>query len=508
MKFIKKIVPLCFLGMLAFSACKKDKSSLDLNKISGLAIDGGTSDVLNVFQFDHLQLKPKLLTELNTADLVFEWRINLSPGDTASIAIGSAKDLDAEIRVKPNKSGDYYRLFYQATDKRNGLKYINIWKLNVRNSIGQGLVIAETSDGISTDLSHIMSPLVTENYPAESVKHHIYSAVNGKTIPGIVKQLRFNVEALALFGITDNSIFKVNTADYVLGGANDDLFFTHTGPYQPQALGGFNQSDIYIENGKLYGVYFAISKKFAAPLDAPYSVPAQIAINGNYDANASYNFYDEAHGYFVYLQTIQSFGDRVMHPIPSVSGKAFNPGNLPGKVNLASGIGTDMDFLHLLKDKATGKVNLYILSAAGFDSDEFVVLPPQPKAVFDLSAAPGINEATKFVLYDDQKVMYYATSTKIYAVVYGSSVPLIEERYTAPAGETISTFQIYQDADYPFGDMFMSTNNKQLVMSTYNGSEGKVYILPIKNAGIGNIDLPNIKSYGGFGKITAITTQK
>lgn len=508
MRFIQKIMLLFVAVVLGFSACKKDKSNLDLNKISGLSIEGGTSDVLNVFQFDHLQVNPKLLTELNSADLAYEWRINLSPNDTATFVVSNTKDLDAEIRLKPNVSGNYYRLIYQVTDKRNGLKYINSWKLNIRNSIGQGLVIAETSDGRSTDLSHIMSPLVTNNYQKESIKRHIYSAVNGTQIDGIVKQMRFNVEVSALFGITDNSIFKVNTIDYVLGAENDGLFFTHTGPYKPQALGGFNQSDIYIDNGKMYGVYFAISRKFAAPIDAPYQVPAQIAINGNFDANASYNFYDEQHGYFVYLQTIQSFGDRAMHPIPSVSGKAFNPGNLPGQLNLASGIGTDMDFLHLLKDKASGKIGLYVLSAAGFDPDEYVILPPQPKAFFDLSAAPGINEASKFVLYDDQKVMYYATSTKIYAVIYGTSTPLVEERYTAPAGETITTLQIYQEADYPFGDAYLPTNNKQLIMSTYNGTEGKVYILPIKNAGIGNIDIPNIKTYGGFGKVTAITTQK
>jgi hypothetical protein len=44
-------------------------------------------------------------------------------------------------------------------------------------------------------------------------------------------------------------------------------------------------------------------------------------------------------------------------------------------------------------------------------------------------------------------------------------------------------------------------------MSTYNNTEGKVYIMPMKNIGLGNIDEPNIKVYNGFKRISAIGTQ-
>ena len=112
---------------------------------------------------------------------------------------------------------------------------------------------------------------------------------------------------------------------------------------------------------------------------------------------------------------------------------------------------------------------------------------------------------------DNQKVLYYATPGKIYAMLYSAGSPVFEERYTVPAGEEITTLQVYTQANYPFraegwDPPYLETNNKQLILSTY-GSEGKVYLLPLINAGVGNIDTANIRTFDGFDRITAITTQ-
>ena len=152
-----------------------------------------------------------------------------------------------------------------------------------------------------------------------------------------------------------------------------------------------------------------------------------------------------------------------------------------------------------------------MLDGGGYD-DNYNLLPPAPKAYFDLTNAPDIDNAIQFVFLDDQKVLYYATKTKIYAVLYGTSTPTFAERYTAPSGEEITTLQVYRQADYPkrsadWDPPYLPTNNRQLIMSTYNGTEGKVYIMPMINLGLGNIDLPNIKVFNGFDRITAIGTQ-
>lgn len=510
MKTIKHFIRLSIfmIGITAFFACKKDLSSLDINKIGGVTVDTTGMGILDVFQFNHLVVKPKITTSLKDADLIYEWRINVDPSDTTSLLLSSNKELDGEIRLKPNDFQKYYQLRFVATDKSNGLKYITTWKVNVRNSIGEGLVIAETSaDGNSTDISHIMSPLVTPNYSDVSIKHHLYSAINRNTIPGLVKQLRFtNMYGVnTMLGITNNRIVRINTLDYTLAGSNDDLFVSHTGTFQPERLDGIQQGDLYLENGKFTFTYLGANKKFGTPYDSKFNIPAQIALNRSANAVVVINFYDEIKGTFAYLPSL-NFGDKTTYAYPSKAGE-FNAGNLPGKTNLASGIGVDFDFIHVLKDKTTGKKEMYLFKA-GENDVNYNLTPPSPKAFFDLSNAPGINEATSFVFMDNQKVMYYATATKIYAMVYGTSTPIFEERYAVPAGESITTLQLYQQSNYPYGDSYLPGNNNQLILSTYGGTEGKVYILPLKNLGVGNIDLSAIKTYTGFGKITAITPQK
>ena len=502
MKTIKYVFLLMFLfGALIIQSCKKDLSSLDIKNVGNLTVDTQADGVLDVLQFEHLVLNPKTTTTIDEANLSYQWRINLKPSDTLSQVISTAKNLDAEIKLVPNKFEIYYQLWYEVTDKITGLKYITTWKVNVRNAIGEGLVIAETAaDGVSSDISHLMSPLVTAGFTGESIKHGLYSGINLKTIPGIVKQMRFtNIFGInTIMAITNNSIVKINTLDYTLGGTNDDLFFGHTGTFAPEGLYGAYQGDIYIEKNTFTFTYLGASKKFGLAYDNAFKVPGIVAVNKNSNPPTILSFYDEVNGYFAYQGFFNAFGDRTVYRYP-VSATPFNPNSLPNKTNLAAIFDTNYDILHLLKDKTSGNVGLYTFSGN--------VPGGAPKAFYDFSAAPNIATASKFVLMDNQKVLYYATETKIYAVLYAGATPIYEERYTVPAGEKITTLDIYQQADYPVGTTYLTSNNNQLILTTYN-TEGKLYILPLKNLGAGNIDLPNVKTYGGFKKITAITTQK
>lgn len=497
--------------ILSVYSCRKDMSTLDINKIQGVEIDTTGQSNLSVFQFEKLVVKPTLKAgDLPSADLTYEWKINIEPRSIVYDIIGTSKDLDFDVRLKPTKPSEFHQILYTVTDNKTGLKYIMSWPLAIRNSIGEGLVISETADGINSDISHIMSPLVTPDYSAISIKHKVYSAINGRTIPGLVKQLRFtNLKGSGsiLLGITDNSLFTVKTLDYTAGPTNYDLFFTSPDALKPQTLAGLAQVDAYVGNNQLHSVWLAISSKIGLPYASSYFVPSHLALNRNNNYPAVVlNFYDEVNGLFVYQPSISSFGDRKMYPVGSVAGEAFNPRNLPNNVNLAAGVTKAGEFMHLLKDKSTNKMGLYIFNGGTN------LIPPSAKSFVDLSDAPEINQAVHFVLLDDQKVMYYATKTKIYAVMYGAATPTFSARYTVAGGEEITTLQIYQQSDYPlrsegWDPPYLSTNNKQLVMSTYS-SEGKVYLLPMINVGIGNIDVPNIKTYTGFAKITAISTQR
>ncbi len=507
MKATYSLIFILLIGLI--SSCTEDNSTLDINNIPSVVVDTTGVSQLSVYQFENLVVNPDISTQgQSESDLSYEWRLNVSPNDTTYFVIGEERNLDYEVRLRPNESNYYYQLVFTVTDQSTQLKYITAWPLTVKNNLGEGLVVAETVGESQTDLSLIMSPEVTSGYDKVKVLHNIFSANNdGSYLSGLVKQMRFTTVygTNALLTITNNSFSQINTFDYTFGGENGDLFFAHDATFSPQLLGGVNQGDIYVGEGILTSTWMAISKKFGLPFDFSYKVPNKVAINGVGNVPVAINFYDEVNEQFIYLPSVSSFADHSMHPYEPVTDKAFNPSSVPNMVNVAAATNLDGDFLHVLKNKSTGKLALYVLDGgvSGYPSPT----APSPKSLFDLSSAPDIDNATKFVLLDNQKVMFYATSTKIYAMLFGTSVPTFEERYTAPAGEEITTLQVYTQAGYPTSSADISTNDKQLVMSTF-GSEGKVYLLPFVNLGAANIDMDNIKTFEGFGRITAIIAQK
>ncbi|MCK0131699.1 PKD-like family lipoprotein [Flavobacteriaceae bacterium F08102] len=502
----------CISLLLLITSCYEDQSLLDTNPITGVVIDTTGMSELSVRQFEKLQINPTIETgDLSTADLSFEWRLNLVPNDTLFDLIGTDKNLDYEVRLPPNRSGKHHLLQYKVIDNKTKLAYSVAWPLTVLNNIGEGLVVAVTPDGVNTDFSHIMSPEVTTDYTEVSVKHNVYSAINGSTISGLTKQLNFTTiyGVDALLGMTDQSVYRINTLDYTYFGMNDDLFFASNSNYQPQTFGDVVQGNLYVGNGKLTATYLGASKKYGLPMDFEFVVPDHIAANGfnYYPLPVRINFYDEVNEHFVYLPTLR-FGDTNMHPVPGDAAGVFDPANVKNKMNLAADVSTTGDFRHLLKDKTTGEITLYVLDGGG---DQYPSpIPPAPKSIYSLAGAPDIENAIHFAFLEDQRVLYYATSTKIYAMLYSASTPTFEERYTVPAGDEITTLQVYKQAGYPFASSGtpIATNNKQLILSTYNGIEGKVSILPLINFGLGNIDEANIKTFVGFDKITAIIPQK
>jgi hypothetical protein len=504
-KWIKLMV-FC-VAIASFSACRDDFSTLAINKIPGIKVDTTGIGSLSVFQFDRFQLVPKTTNEgIDEANLTYEWKVNLAPGDTTYNVVSTAKNLDFEVRLAPNVAGRFHQLVYTVTDKTNDLAYVTAWPLTVKNNIGEGLVIAHATANGNTDISHIMSPLVTPNFTRDDIKRNVFTAINGRPIDGLVKQMQFtNIRNTrdAILGITDNSIFSIKTLDYTLAKSNAGLLFSGAVGLQPSSIGKMSQLDLFVANGKLYGTWLAISEGFGVPVDTRYVFNGKFAYNaGSNNIPFKFTFYNEAEGNFLYLQGLAAFNDRIIRTVPANATTAFNATNVPNKIVMEAGLGVAGDFLYVLKDKTTSQVGLYVLSSGAVNNF------PEAKSYFDLSNAPGISTATQFVLMDNQRVMYYISGTKLYGVVFSTSTAVVAERFTLPAGETATTFQVYLQADYPLGSSYLPTNNNQLILSTYNGSQGRVHLLPITNLGVGNIDQANIKTFGGFGRITAIATQK
>lgn len=501
------LLSLCLL----LSACKKDYSTLDVNKIPGIVIDRSSFGSLSVLQFDTLRVNPTYNTSGRPlSEFEFEWKINLAWLDTNFLILGNEPNLRAQIRFRPTSANNFHELVLTVTDKVYGIKTIESDSVFVLNAIGEGLVIAHSTDGVNTDIDHLMHPWFTSGFSGESLKRNVFSNINGSKIEGIVKQLKFyrHFRDDVVSGITDNSIFLIKTLDYTMSLKNNDLFFAPRPEIRPQALGSITQGDLYVGEGTLTGVFMGASAKYPNAFDFNFQVPAQLALNPFNDIGTAVriSFYDELNQHFVYMPTIQSFGDRNMRKTPAVAGGVFDPSNLPNLQNLAAGLRSNRDFLHILKNKTTGAIQLYILDP-GVDAFPQPIAPA-PKALIDLSTAPGIANATHFEFAEDQDVIYYASGNKVYAILYGTSTLTVQERLTLPAGESVTVLQIYKQGNYPFTAASLGTNLKVLMVATNNAGNGKLTFYPMINLGIGNLDVANSVSFTGFGRISAITAQK
>ena len=141
-----------------------------------------------------------------------------------------------------------------------------------------------------------------------------------------------------------------------------------------------------------------------------YKAPDEIAHTLSNPSNVVITYYDETNNCFVFIRSFAPWIPFEYKKVAIGTEPAFDTENLPNKVNLAAGYNTDEGFLHLLKDTQTGNIEMYTIK------DEY---PPVANKVYDFSGATDIENARFFVFCPDQKVVYYATSNKIYAILYG-----------------------------------------------------------------------------------------
>lgn len=517
---MKRITIIFLSVMLAvcaiFTACRKDDSSFATKKLPDLSFGYTAGAALTVYQFNTLQVDPKINYDgSDKTKYTYTWMINPDPRDTSFIIISESEHLSYEVGFTPNTGTSYHTLKLYVTDVATKLQAIHYWKLTVLNNIGEGLVIATTSDNATTDFSHIMSPEITTNYTEISIKKNIISGVNGSGINGLVHDLYFaNVRGgNRVYALTNNNMYAYNTLDYSYVGDKSDLFVTPPSSLNPAAFYYCYQNDVYVGNDMIHYGWFTTAAKIGVQSLYAQPIPKIIALNANsintntYDPEFRIHYYDERNGKFGYIQGVSNFADKAQYFSPNETYNGVNAGNYPEKTNVAAGISVDRGFLHLLKDKTSGAYELLV-----FDGGVYIYGGPYvaPRVIkkMDLSTAPDIANATQFVMLDDQNVMFYATADKIYAVIFAGSTAIVEERYTVPAGESITTLDIYRQYGYPNQASYISTNNKQLILSTYNGTEGKVRLLPLINLGAGNINTGGIKTFTGFDKVLSIVPQK
>ncbi len=520
------------LSALLLNSCFVDKSGLDTNKFNDIVIDAPSMpSILRVEYLEDVTYNPTVTMEGNTnlADVSYKWEINQTPGSTNFVVIGNTKELTTTIKNQILSAA--YTLIFTARDEKHGVEYQKSWPLYVSSSFREGIVVADTKDGINSDLSLIMDNDITTSYTrGVNIKYEIWKTTTGTSFPALVKNISYSLHKPSailtkniLTTIFDNKDIKMyNCEDYTVYKTAEQIFPGKTSTFDPQAFYTINNATwMLVANNIAY--LFANNQgitAFALPASGVNYVDNAIAVADNSSGSGPYAFW--------YNNNTGKFHDIAMTFTTPASGAeyttqgVFDPTNLPGRRMIAGDVSVDgVTPTMLLKNTTTNNYELYSISFSYSDVN-YNTIPSAPKLKVDLPAdlTPILNSAVSvfFCMFDP--IMYVATSTKIYAVNFGGGIVSYSEKYTAPSGEQIVKAKLFVQGRYrlnrkefnatsgPIYEAPLALNTKAVIVATKKGEfEGQVYLVPQGTPGTGDLNSASAKKYSGFGKILDFTIQ-
>lgn len=548
------LVMLLLLSMLSITSCYDDKSSLAANMIPEVQISIADENQKNSIYLGYqspVDIIPTITQKgLNDSNLRYEWAITESTSSNNPIfeVIGTEKEFHGIIN-RPISSGAY-TLKLTVTDTANDdLQYIYPWALYVQSSFLDGLLIADSQNGETTDLTLINNSQLTHNYKKEEqIFRHILETANESSYDGLITSLTYEVMGDA--GMVEsshlNQVWAISSTgqsirfdckDYSVNGTweNEKLFLYIPTDFQVKSY--IRSSQLYIANTNngIYSFMNTAANKFSMP----NTVVKGFEVNNNvYAANSSFSAYDN---HFVWLDKPKGAfyslnGTSFNTCTPYKSGPEFDPNALGDKSAIAATSSQDGSLVtFLLKDDNSGEYAVYTLSRyqaeEGYYEDPenwedwVVTSPEQPASARNKYTISSIgktllDEAVSVFFGHTNNVLYVVTHNAIYAFTFGIGNEVsvsTTSQFTPNAGEKITKAKLYQQGQYTnqlnvmIGDSPAIApndwNNKALIVVTQSGEfEGKVSIIPMRQASAGVLDPSKTKTYDGFGKIMDVTT--
>jgi hypothetical protein len=511
-KLLNTIGCLAMMSLLLVSCDFKDKGLLEVSPISDIVIDTtGIPATHSLDRGNELIIKPKVSRAgVEPEDLSYEWRITQKPGTKLAEydLLGKEENLKAVITLAP--STDFYTLWLRVTDKATGLISGLTWQVTVETPVNQGLVVADSDDGLNSDLSIIQDSIFTFNWNVNVnttpivrkptlIRKNEFSRVQHRKFNGIIHSLfaqRLYQEGIYrnfLHGASKTDAFRINTIDYSITAQGKQLFYDPTvvlniNRYLLSSGGGLMVNSGKVSTREIERNTDVGYAKFGITVPGDYVVNKNIAVHPSISSNAI--FYDEGLGKFLMLGS--TLDVKAKPKETGVELTPFAPRDLPGYTVLGSGIGNLAEVRFVLKK--ADFYGVFTLTSVGV-----------PRRLIDISSAPNIKNAVAFVFPSDQAVIYYATANQVYSIrIPQGSAATYTQLYTSP--DPITMLEMLRRS----GTRTVPFTERCLLAVTYNGSEGKITTLPIPSTGLdlGIVDLSRSATFGGFKKISAIAVQE
>ena len=515
-------------------ACYDDKSTLPTVEYPTIyANTSGESQYLTVAYGDELVYEPRLYwldgkdtvylegSEAENYDYQWDLSASDSPTDTSKIVISHDRILKEVINSAPTTSGySYYTLTLHVTHRPSGVVKNLIWEIRVLSTYGGGLLVAETSDEVNSDISLIMSRTFNtnlEDYDADTVHYKIYSKHNEVSIAGLVNSFTY-VNGNAFSGITalvpGESIIRIDAVTMEEQDRDMDLFFYAPEVFNPQAIFAAYSTNVLINNGKVQTYAAATANKYSMDdTDSPYKL-SEIYAGDKMDWVTALLF-DENAEKFVYVPTS---GTMEATDIQDVLSGNFDPRDMQGCDPIyAEAVNSTLTKWLMRKE---GKYYIYEVDCNVDMSDDDWPTVFQGKNIYNLENCPNLDQAAAFA-FSANNEFFYAVGNTLYVAALTGEKPTAQPTYNLSSGEEVTHLKIYRGSGYTAwsedinedtGEMepyWRNSKNNVICVATYDGAEGRVYTLPIQYAGSGGIATEEwIRCYEGFGRITGIGTRE
>lgn len=545
--------------LLCLGSCYDDDSTLATKNIGDITFTETTGE-LYVGSLEELSLTPDMqISEgTDTSALTYEWKltestiVNSTTYDWEFETIGTGATLDYTVE-RPVSTSPYTLLLTVTDTAHDNLQYTKAWKVYVRSSFLDGLLVSDTRDGLTSDFTLINNSRFTLNYDKdEHIFRNIVESVNGAPYSGLMQNIYYGVygydttiETNQVWAVTsDGKLARFDLEDFTQNGTLDDnnMVMDKGSDFRAYSLFTSEQYFYLSTSNGFYSLYPNNVNRFVSPMAALASYTADNNVianspNRGYVSNwlsyASYQnltFYDKSQAAFITFDGSGTY----MYSDYFEANNVFDPNNLPNQTAISAVVFEDMSYIvFLMKDDTDGSYSIYTLTRTveedGYWDDDWVnwttTSPGQAASAGAKYSIPAegkqlLDNAVSVFFSNRNQVLYVATSDAIYTINYGAGATATVSsaaKYTVPAGETITKVKMYKQGLYDYdlslivgSDASVAEtewNDKALMVVTQASEyDGKLRIVPISQVVDGTLDTSSTVTYDGFGKILDVTT--
>ena len=509
----------------AISSCYKDTSTLADRPIEAVVLDTtGIRKALYVEYQERLVLAPKI-KQGDSQSLSFQWSVSEKVKSESGVKMKPIGDrLELNYQVDRPVASSAYTLRLTITDHAHAdLQYFYAWDLHVQSTFITGLIIADTKDGLSSNLTYVKNRDFSTHYTKDEMIYRDVLKSDSVRINGIVASLnytslgRFWLPHISQLWVTtvEGKVLRYNTSDFSVNGNSDqsDLIL-----YKPDNF----RFNFFVKGGNFF---FAQTSQGNYSLQSEtvnvFSTPDLIigkarfsngVVAGTPRSNIRHNvliWLEESTGSFASYTQTHGFSFELGRFTKT---NAFDPNELKNKMAIAGEINHDHRLANfLLKDQVTGEYEVYQLDL-GQSNPSYI--QGSAKGVYKIPASfkEKMDMGVAYFFNKKENLLYVASQDKIYTVSFGVGDETIVNTnpiYVLPADEQMQKAKLFVQGQYAAraDDIVAKLTpelaynlNALIVISQKNEKQGVVRVIPLdKNGTEANVDKGHL--YDGLGKV-------